>query len=1247
MATHIFTSAAANYLPKARVLASSIRQFHPDWKIHLVLCDERPPGSTDPVHFDTVWELTDLDIPHLKSWLFQHTLVEASTAVKGFALRKLLAVPDCDHVLYFDPDIVVLSCLDQLIREFDKSSILLTPHLSEPETTDQGIVDNEFSVLQHGIYNLGFVGVRNSLEGRRFADWWCERLQSFCFDDIPHGLFTDQRWADLVPAYFADYHVLRDPIYNVCTWNLTHRTVTGSLSDGLFVNGRRLAFYHFSGFDSGAQQSMLDRYGSTMPALYALRQWYVNSCEQMDAEGFSRLAWKYGFFEDGERILDVQRRRYRATPSLQERFPDPFLSDPDSDTYQLWFDLHDDQAIRSSPAQAEPAEEHVPEYRIFVLAIASDLPFVAETCNRILQSSHNRAQLAVVTNSEAVLGSVPSAFQIFRLDAARYSSLFLRTLEQFGDKDLLLLRAGAEPPQFWDLRLAWSAARQPGALSVAPLDRRVLDTSGVFAEMDHRTLDCYCYWYRRSNEEETASLETDCIYMRASALRDIVGVRKPASIPDLENQAALLRYTNLLATDVCVGWNVPRQRSDRLDMLGTNGWSLHQFRDILRTHKVDSSSCPIHTVTPGTSPTLHISHSWGGGVERWLSEFIEADQVNSNLVLKSQGPHGAYGSELGLYRYPMGEAPELLEKWTLKPAIKATDVRNESYTAVLRELFERYRFGKVLVSSLIGHSLDCLKQPVPTAVVCHDYYPLCSAINLTFGEVCPSCEAPRLQACLEENPFNHSFPNVPVPEWLAIREEFVRVVNGREIPLIAPSPSVKENYSRALPDVAERFRVIPHGTRRPSCKVNQTDYENERPLRLLVLGSMAIHKGRLLLEAILPELLQFAHLTLAGCFDFPEQFLSNPRIRVIPSYNRESLCQLVEELRPDAGLLLSVVPEAFSYTLHELQSMGVPPVATRIGSFADWIKHGENGFLSDPQPGPLLQLLRSLADDKSQLQRVHEGLQPFALRSPEDMVRDYRELSVIRYSARLYFNGPSAPPPLKHRGLQLYWRTQDEGFSERNSVFAYPRGSSRQTLRLDCVVPGSVPAELRLDFGTRPGFILLHRVALIGRGGETLWTTGLNFEALSDPQFVQSFIVSRGADEEHGMFLCLFGNDPHVILPIAAATLAQSNGTATLEVELTPGPESAISPEENPPVRHNAPLTLETAIDELGRAVARARDELSAARDEAAHNVQQMRAEIAQRDQAINSLQQSVSWKITKPLRTIAHAGRKGKSNGG
>ena len=76
-------------------------------------------------------------------------------------------------------------------------------------------------------YNLGFLAVRMTGQGREFIDWWAERLRLFCYDEVPNGLFTDQRWVDLAPAFFDDIAIIRDPEYNVATWNLTHRRATG------------------------------------------------------------------------------------------------------------------------------------------------------------------------------------------------------------------------------------------------------------------------------------------------------------------------------------------------------------------------------------------------------------------------------------------------------------------------------------------------------------------------------------------------------------------------------------------------------------------------------------------------------------------------------------------------------------------------------------------------------------------------------------------------------------------------------------------------------------------------------------------------------------------------------------------------------------------------------------------------------------------------------------------------------------
>ena len=226
---HVFTSITANYLPKASALAHSVKRVHPEAVFHVVLCDEMPECSAaTTAPFDSIINVRDLPIENLRSWIFKHRLVELCTAVKGTAFQYIAARHGAERIYYFDPDILVLNRLDGLERMLDQHSILLTPHLCVPETDIQAVLDNEHCCLMHGVYNLGFLAVKMTGQGRQFIDWWAERLRSFCYDEVENGLFTDQRWVDLAPAFFDDIAIVREPQYNVATWNLTHRRATGA-----------------------------------------------------------------------------------------------------------------------------------------------------------------------------------------------------------------------------------------------------------------------------------------------------------------------------------------------------------------------------------------------------------------------------------------------------------------------------------------------------------------------------------------------------------------------------------------------------------------------------------------------------------------------------------------------------------------------------------------------------------------------------------------------------------------------------------------------------------------------------------------------------------------------------------------------------------------------------------------------------------------------------------------------------------
>ena len=133
-------------------------------------------------------------------------------------LRRLLRT-GAKVVIYLDPDIAVFHSLDSVVDKLSDASILLTPHQVKPNILEGSIRDNELTSLKYGVFNLGFLAVRNDETGGSFADWWARRLHFACYDEPQNGLFTDQKWCDLVPGLFDRVLIERDPGCNVASWN--------------------------------------------------------------------------------------------------------------------------------------------------------------------------------------------------------------------------------------------------------------------------------------------------------------------------------------------------------------------------------------------------------------------------------------------------------------------------------------------------------------------------------------------------------------------------------------------------------------------------------------------------------------------------------------------------------------------------------------------------------------------------------------------------------------------------------------------------------------------------------------------------------------------------------------------------------------------------------------------------------------------------------------------------------------------
>ena len=309
--TCVFTVVSRNYLHFARTLMASVREHAPDVDLVVVLCDVAEGISVETELF-TLLEIASLEIENFPEFVFRYDILELNTAVKPFVIRKLMS-SGYDSVIYFDPDIRIYSSLAPMLDLVSQNNLVLTPHLTGE--LDDGKSPGEVDILRAGTYNLGYIGVNNTEEARRFLGWWAERLRTRCVNDIDNGYFVDQKWIELVPSLFDGVYINRDESWNVAYWNLNHREVAGSLDAGYTVNDALLVFFHFSGFvpRKGILSIHQNRLSlkSCGPVLANLFKRYGDELRANDRDGISKSPYAYGAFGNGTSIAPVLRRTYR------------------------------------------------------------------------------------------------------------------------------------------------------------------------------------------------------------------------------------------------------------------------------------------------------------------------------------------------------------------------------------------------------------------------------------------------------------------------------------------------------------------------------------------------------------------------------------------------------------------------------------------------------------------------------------------------------------------------------------------------------------------------------------------------------------------------------------------------------------------------------------------------------------------------------------------------------------------------
>ena len=314
------TITSPNYLHFARTLAASYVAKHPEQRFFvLIVADlaDPEPFRSDP-HFTPVM-LGEIGLRDLRAEAMKYDILELNTNVKPTFMKHLIEVYGLDGLVYLDPDIFVYAALQPVFAELAAgATAVITPHMTTP--VFDGRSPGEQDLLYNGTYNLGFIAVGNTPEGRRLLDWWEHRCLKVGFSEGRTGLFVDQKWINLIPGLFDKVAISRDAGLNMAYWNLHERTLHVGASDYEVespVSGRvPLRFFHFSGVepeDPALLSRNTDRFTlGSRPDLEKLFAEYKKTVNGNHLPAAEQLPYGFDRLSDGTAVNRLTRRLFAA-----------------------------------------------------------------------------------------------------------------------------------------------------------------------------------------------------------------------------------------------------------------------------------------------------------------------------------------------------------------------------------------------------------------------------------------------------------------------------------------------------------------------------------------------------------------------------------------------------------------------------------------------------------------------------------------------------------------------------------------------------------------------------------------------------------------------------------------------------------------------------------------------------------------------------------------------------------------------
>ena len=338
MKSTICTIAAYNYLHRAYILSKSYLSFHPDGKVYIFIVGKKTKIQLFDKRIEVLF-IEDLYIHRFIQMSFYYDIVELCTAIKPFIFEYLLKEKKVSSFVYFDPDIKLFFNIKKIFNFLKEYNFILTPHIYSKIENDSLFPDEKL-FLNVGIFNLGFIGLKKSKQVLDFLGWWKSKLETQAFIKTEDGLFTDQKWMDLLPVLQSKVMILKEPQYNLAFWNIHQCKSLTKKKYTYYINSKPLNFVHFSDHNNFYEDSRIKSRLENKKFIF-LSEIYHDYLKEQNYENtlVSYQRYDYEMFDNGMIVTKELRQFYFQYLNRYHDYKRNPWSTSDKGTFYKWLYL--------------------------------------------------------------------------------------------------------------------------------------------------------------------------------------------------------------------------------------------------------------------------------------------------------------------------------------------------------------------------------------------------------------------------------------------------------------------------------------------------------------------------------------------------------------------------------------------------------------------------------------------------------------------------------------------------------------------------------------------------------------------------------------------------------------------------------------------------------------------------------------------------------------------------------------------